>query len=76
MANPIFEKMQGKAQVNPTMQSNNPMAMIQQFKQFAQNFQGDPKQKVMELMQSGQLSSQQLNQLQATARQIQSMLFR
>lgn len=53
---------------------NNPMAMIQSFIQFKNNFQGDPQAEVQKLMQSGRLSQVQLNQLQQMARQFQQML--
>ena len=48
--------------------------MMQQFQQFKQNFHGDPKAEVEKMMQSGQLTQQQLNQLQAVARQFQGLL--
>lgn len=51
----------------------NMMSMIAQFQQFKQNFQGDPKEKVMELVNSGQISQEQLTQLQNTASQLQSL---
>jgi len=51
----------------------NMMSMIAQFQQFKQNFQGDPKEKVMELVDSGQISQEQLTQLQNTASQLQSL---
>lgn len=49
---------------------NNPMQMINAFNQFRSQFNGDPKQKVQELVASGQMSQQQLNQLQAKATEI------
>ena len=49
---------------------NNPMQMINEFNQFRSQFNGDPKQKVQELVASGQMSQQQLNQLQAKATEI------
>ena len=52
----------------------NFMQMLQQFNQFRASFQGDPKQEVMRLVQSGRMSQQQLNQLQAMATQFQSLL--
>ena len=52
----------------------NPMQMIQQFNQFRNSFQGDPKQKVQELLNSGQMSQQQFNQLQQQATQFQQLL--
>lgn len=48
--------------------------MIQQFRQFAQTIQGDPKQQVEQLLQSGRMSQDQFNQLQQQATQFQNML--
>lgn len=53
---------------------NNPMQMIQQFNQFKNSFTGDPKQAVMNLLQSGQMNQDQLNQLQSMAKQFQSFM--
>lgn len=53
---------------------NNPMQMMQQFNQFKNSFTGDPKQAVMNLLQSGQMNQQQLNQLQSMAKQFQSLM--
>lgn len=52
----------------------NPMQMLQQFQQFKNSFQGDPKQEVMKLLQSGKMNQQQLNQLQAMASQFQQFM--
>lgn len=57
----------------PPMQDNL-MQMRQQFQQFRANFQGDPQQEVQKLLQSGKMSQEQLNQLQAMAKQFQSLL--
>ena len=48
--------------------------MMQQFQQFKANFQGDPKAEVQKLLQSGKMSQNQLNQLQAMAQQFQQFL--
>lgn len=48
--------------------------MVQQFQQFKQTFQGDPKAEVEKLVQSGRLSQEQLNQLQTMAQQFQSLM--
>ena len=48
--------------------------MMQQFQQFRANFQGDPKAEVQKLLQSGKMSQNQLNQLQAMAQQFQQFL--
>ncbi len=56
------------------MNRMNPMQMIQAFNQFKSNFNGDPKQTVMQLVQSGRMSQNQLNQLQNMATMFQKML--
>lgn len=52
----------------------NPMQMIQAFNNFKNSFQGDPEQKVRELVATGKINQQQLNQLQSMATQFQKML--
>lgn len=52
----------------------NPMQMIAQFNQFRNQFQGDPKQQVQDLLNSGRMTQQQYNQLQSLATQFQSLL--
>lgn len=52
----------------------NLQQMMQQFNQFRQTFQGDPKQTVMNMVNSGRISQQQLNQAQQMARQFQQMM--
>lgn len=46
-----------------------PMNMFQEFNQFRQNFQGDPKQQVQQLLNSGQMTQEQFSQLSAMAQQ-------
>ena len=48
--------------------------LVQQFNQFRQTFQGDPKAEVKKLLQSGQISQMQLNQLQQMAKQFQGLM--
>lgn len=55
---------------------NNPMAMIQQFNQFRQTFQGDPRQQVQHLLDSGQMSQEQFNQLSSMAQMFQQLIGR
>lgn len=73
MPNPIFQAMGGRM---PTMPG--PMGqfqnMITQFNQFRSTFQGDPRAKVQELLNSGQMSQQQYNQLAQAAQAFQSLL--
>lgn len=72
MANPLFDKFsQQPANPNPF---GNMMNMLQQFNQFKSTFRGDPKQKVQELLNSGQMSQQQFQQLSAMAEQLQKMM--
>lgn len=53
---------------------NNPMQMIQQFNQFKQTFQGDPRQQVQNLLDSGQMSQEQFNQLSSMAQMFQQLI--
>ena len=52
------------------LSNSNPMNFIQQFQNFKRNFQGNPQQVVMNMLNNGQMSQQQFNQLQAMANQI------
>lgn len=52
----------------------NPMQMILEFNRFRQGFSGDPRQAVQNLLNSGQMSQQQYNQLQGMANQFVQML--
>lgn len=51
------------------MQNMNPMQMMQAFNDFKAQFQGNPREKVQELMRTGQMSQSQFNFLQAQATQ-------
>lgn len=68
--NPLFKALGG----NMTGQVGQFQRMMQQFQQFRQTFQGDPEQEVKKLLQSGKMSQQQLNQLQAMAKQLQNLM--
>lgn len=50
------------------------MDMIQKLMQFRQNFNGDPKAQIQQMLNSGQITQQQYNQAVQIAQQIQSML--
>lgn len=71
MANPLFNALGGNKMPGPT---GNFQQMMQQFQQFKANFQGDPQQEVQRMIQSGQLSQQQLDQVQNVARQFAALL--
>ena len=51
----------------------NMQQMVQSFKQFRQTFQGDPKQTVINMVNSGRISQSQLNMAQQMASQFQDM---
>lgn len=71
MGNPFFNALGGGKMPGPM---GNFQQMVQQFQQFKATFQGDPKAEVEKLVQSGRLSQDQLNQLQAMAQQFQSLM--
>lgn len=74
MANPLFNALGGVKPPQMPGQMGQFQRMMQQFQQFKANFCGDPKAEVEKMMQSGKLTQQQLNQLQAVARQFQGLL--
>lgn len=71
MANPLFQALGGGQMPGQMGELQN---MVQQFRQFQQTFQGDPKAEVEKLVQSGKISQQQLNQLQQVAGQFRQLL--
>ena len=71
MSNPLFNALGGGKMPGAMGQFQQ---MMQQFQQFRNNFQGNPKQEVERLLQSGKMSQQQLNQLQAMAQQFQTFM--
>lgn len=48
----------------------NPMEFMKKFNEFRNNFQGNPQQAVMNMLNNGQMSQDQFNQLQSMANQI------
>ena len=73
MMNPLFNLLGGAAPMQGTP-FGNMSNMIQQFNQFRETIQGDPKQQVQQLLNSGRMSQEQFNQLQQMAQQFQQML--
>ena len=69
MPNPVYSAMGGAP--GPF---GNFQAVMQQFNQFRANFKGDPKQTVMQMVNSGRISQADLNRAQEMARQIQNMM--
>lgn len=70
MANPLM----GLLGSNPMPPGNNPIQLIQQFQQFKRNFKGDPRQQVQDLLNSGKMSQEQLDQCTSMARNLQGIL--
>ena len=58
---------------NPQNQ-NNPMSMIGEFMKFKKQFTGDPQQTVMQLLNNGQMSQSQFEQLKQQAQSFLSFL--
>lgn len=66
--NPLFDRNTGNT---PTSDFSN---MMSQFNQFKNSFNGNPKQIVMNMLQNGQMSQQQFNQLNSMAQQFMNMI--
>lgn len=67
MPNPFYRQPQ---QTNPMMN------MMQSFNQFRNTFSGDPRQMVANMLQNGQMSKAQFEQISQMARQFQGMMRR
>ena len=64
MANPLFNQF-----------NNNPYSnMIKQFKDFQKTFKGDPRTEVQRLLNSGQMTQEQYNELQSMAQQLMGFM--
>ncbi len=59
MANSLFNALGG----NPNANDGGFGAMMQQFRQFSNSFTGDARAEVQRLLQSGQMTQEQYNQL-------------
>lgn len=65
MSNPLFS----------LLGNQNPMnALMSRFQQFQRTFQGDPRQQVQQLLNSGRVNQQQYNQAVQMAQQLQRMI--
>lgn len=64
--------------MNPLMANlqnqNNPMSMIGEFMKFKKQFTGNPQQAVMQLLNSGQMSQAQFEQLKQQAQMFSQFL--
>ena len=67
MSNPLY------MQMNP--QAHNPMdGLLREFRQFRQMFQGDPREQVQALLNSGRVSQSQYNQAVQMAQQLEKIM--
>lgn len=68
MNNPIFN----------AMMQNTPLggmqSLIQQYQQFRQTFKGDPQQRVQEMLNSGQITQEQVNRARSMATEFQKFM--
>lgn len=71
MANPLFNMFGNNPHSGPFGNANQ---LMNEFNQFKSNFQGDPKQKVQELMNSGQMTQEQFAQLSSMAQAFQQLI--
>lgn len=69
MANPLM----GLIGNNPAP-GNNMFGLLQQFQNFKQNFRGDPRQQVQDLLNSGKMTQEQLDQCTSMAQSLQNIL--
>lgn len=70
MSNPLYSMFGGMN----AMPNNGMMNLLQQFNQFRQNFNGDPRQQVQQLLNSGKVSQEQYNRAVQMANQLQRMM--
>lgn len=66
MANPLFNMLGGN---RPMMDDGGLSQFIADVKRMQQTFQGDPRAEVQRLLNSGQMTQQQFNQLSQLANQ-------
>lgn len=79
MANPLYQELNGNRQGVPSgAPQNDPTGgfagMVQQLRQYANGFQGDPTQELQKMLSSGQMNQQQYHQLRNVAQRIAQLL--
>lgn len=67
MANPFYNAMGNNNQ-------NGMQGIVQRFNEFRRGFKGNAQQQVQDMLNSGRISQQQLNQAAQMANQLQRML--
>ena len=74
MPNRLYQQLNSQNQQNLANNFGNLPNMISKFNEFRQNFTGDPKQMVEELLQSGRMTQAQFQQLSQIASQFQKLV--
>ena len=64
MSNPLFNQFGNNQNMN---------GLMQKFNQFRQTFQGDPRQQIQRMLNSGQITQQQYDQAVQKAKMLQNM---
>ena len=70
MSNPLYSMFGGLNQ----LPNNNMAQLLQQLSQFKQNFHGDPRQQIQQMLNSGQVTQEQYNRAVQMANFLQSMI--
>lgn len=71
MSSNLFNSLGGGIMGGPL---GNMAQMVQQFRQFQQNFKGDPRQQVQAMLNSGQITQAQYDNAVKMANQLQQVL--
>lgn len=70
MSNPLFNQLNN----NMPAPFSNMANLFGMFNDFKKNFRGDPKAQVQQMLDSGQITQEQFNQVSQMATQFQKML--
>lgn len=70
--NNLYNLLGGNTPIPLPGKLGNIQYLMQQFNQFKSTFQGNPQQQVQGLLNSGQMTQAQFNQLQKMAKQLQN----
>ena len=74
MGNPFYNRFKNNGnQNNLPGPLGNMQNFMQRFQQFKNQFQGDPRQQVQDLLDSGQMTQEQFNQLSNMAKMYQNL---
>ena len=66
MSNPLFNMLGNN-------QNNNMNGIMRQFQQFKNNFKGDPRQQIQQMLNNGQITQEQFNRAVQMAQQFQKL---